>query len=262
MTLLDSKCITAVILTYNEENNISRVLDKLQWLERILVIDSFSTDDTKRILECYSNVTIRYRTFDSFAGQCNYALSLLKSEWVLSLDADYVLPEEFSNEVRAFVNKTDSDKVAYFSRFYFLVFGKRLRNDNTTPRAVLFRPTYCTYYDDGHAHRLKINGPTGHFIHRILHDDRKPLSRWFNSQSKYSIQETDKLIETPDADLNFISKIRKTKVLAPFFVFFYCLFVQGLVFNGWRGWHYTLQRTLVEILFALRLIEKTLEKEI
>lgn len=53
-----------------------------------------------------------------------------------------------------------------------------------------------------------------------------------------------------------VLRIRKTKVLAPFLVFFYCLFVNGALLDGWRGWHYTLQRTLVEILFALRLIEE------
>ncbi len=96
---------------------------------------------------------------------------------------------------------------------------------------------------------------------KILHDDRKPLSRWLNNQSKYSVQETEKLLASTSGELSFIAKIRKTKILAPFFVFFYCLFVQGLIFNGWRGWHYTLQRTIVEMLFALRLIENDNFKE-
>ena len=64
------------------------------------------------------------------------------------------------------------------------------------------------------------------------------------------------LAETPRQQLSFTSKLRKTKILAPVFVFFYCLFVKGLIFSGWRGWHYTLQRTLVEILLALRLTEQ------
>jgi hypothetical protein len=52
------------------------------------------------------------------------------------------------------------------------------------------------------------------------------------------------------------AKIRKTKILAPFVVFFYSLFIKGLIFNGWKGWHYTLQRTMVEIILTLRLIEE------
>lgn len=247
--------LTGLLLTYNEEENIQRVLDKLTWLEKIIIIDSYSTDRTADIINSYNNTEIHFRAFESFADQCNYGLLLINSEWVLSLDADYVLTDEFISETEAYVNEKKLNNIAYFCRFHFLVFGERLLNDNTTPRAVLFKPAYCTYFNDGHAHRLEFNGPTGNFTARLLHDDRKPLSRWLASQSNYSIQETDKLLSLPYQELNFISKIRKTKILAPFFVFFYCLFVQGLIFNGWRGWHYTLQRTMVEMLFALRLIE-------
>lgn len=252
---INSEKLTAIILTFNEESNIKRVLDKLLWIERIIVVDSFSTDHTIEILEGYPNVEIHYRKFDSFANQCNYALTLVNSEWVISLDADYVLPQEFTEEVQFFIDNNISNNVAYFCRFHFLVFGKQLLSDNTTPRAILFKPAYCIYYDDGHAHRLKINGATGHFKSRILHDDRKPLSRWVDSQSTYSLKETQKLTGTPNSELSYISKIRKTKILAPFLIFFYCLFVKGLIFNGWRGWYYTMQRTIVEMLFALQLIE-------
>lgn len=259
MNIVPQQILSALILTYNEEDNIKRVVDRLTWLETIIVVDSFSTDQTLSILSSYPNVTVFQRTFDSFAEQCNYGLTLIQSKWVLSLDADYVLSDEFSKEVLQLIEQNNY-RVAYFCRFHFLVFGERLSNDNTTPRAVLFKKQFCTYYNDGHAHRLQVNGETGNFQNRILHDDRKSLTRWLNSQSKYSIQETDKLLSTPIEGLSVISKIRKTKVLAPFFVFFYCLFVQGLIFNGWRGWHYTLQRTIVEMLFALRLIEKKWEK--
>ncbi len=140
----------------------------------------------------------------------------------------------------------------------FVCFGKPVGKNNTTPRPVLFRKSCCTYYDEGHTQRLKITGKTGSFKHKILHDDRKPLSRWLSNQAAYSIKEADMLCNTSNADLPFIFKLRKTKIFAPFLVFFYCLFAQGLIFKGWRGWHYTLQRTLVEMLIALRLTEKKL----
>lgn len=61
--------------------------------------------------------------------------------------------------------------------------------------------------------------------------------------------------ENPDSK-SIVMRIRKTKIFAPFFVFFYCLVINGAWLDGWRGWHYTIQRTLVELLFALRLIEE------
>lgn len=255
MESVKSNILQALILTKDEEPNIGRVLSRLEWLEKVVILDSFSTDKTIEIADSFLNVTIYSRTFDTHAAQWNYGLSLLDSKWILSLDADYILPDEFIAEVKEKLR--DDDKSAYLTNFKFLVFGEELIRDNTTPRPVLFKKSDCVYYDDGHTQRLRINGKTGFFNTPILHDDRKSLTRWLANQSSYSIKECDKLLNLDSSNSSFTSRIRKSKILAPFFVFFYCLFVQGLIFNGWRGWHYTLQRTLVEMLLALRLIEKT-----
>ncbi|MDT3404793.1 glycosyltransferase family 2 protein [Mucilaginibacter terrae] len=247
--------LQALILTKNEEPNIKRVLDKLTWIERVVVLDSGSTDATLNIIKAYPNVEVVYRAFDSFAQQCNYGLDLLTSEWVLSLDADYVLTDDFITETQQILS-SPGNNVGYFTRFEFLVFGRQLVSNNTTPRAVLFKLNAGSYFDDGHAHRLKIEGLTGNYKAKILHDDRKSLSRWLANQDGYSVKECDKLLHNNGEKLSFSAKIRRNKVIAPFFVFFYSLFVKGLIFNGWAGWHYTLQRTMVEILLAIRLIEE------
>ncbi|WCT13839.1 glycosyltransferase family 2 protein [Mucilaginibacter jinjuensis] len=255
METVKQQVLQALILTKNEEPNIKRVLDKLTWIDHILVIDSYSDDQTISILKSYPNVQIEYRKFDTFAQQCNFGLGLINSEWVLSLDADYVLTDEFIEETKQFV-ATDTNKVAYNTRFEFLIYGKKLLSNNTTPRPVLFKKQHGSYFDDGHAHRLEIQGEIGDYKGKILHDDRKSLSRWLSNQDGYSIRECDKLLNLDTNGGNsLINRFRRTKVLAPFFVFFYCLFVKGLIFNGWAGWYYTLQRTMVEMLFALRLME-------
>ncbi|MFM7368397.1 MAG: glycosyltransferase, partial [Sphaerospermopsis kisseleviana] len=66
--------ITPLILTYNEAPNIDRTLEKLTWAQTIIVIDSYSTDQTLEILSNYPQVTVVKRKFDSFASQCNYGL--------------------------------------------------------------------------------------------------------------------------------------------------------------------------------------------
>jgi glycosyltransferase involved in cell wall biosynthesis len=253
MEKVSAEILQAVILTKNEEPNIKRVLERLTWLERVILLDSFSSDRTIEIIASFPNVEIHYRDFDTHANQWNFGLSLAKSKWVLSLDADYVLTDEFIQETKA---KLFEDKAAFYTRFKFLVFGKQLISDNTTPRPVLFQKEFCTYYDDGHTQRLSIAGTTGIFKNTILHDDRKSLSRWLSNQDKYSIKECDKLLSTETKESpSMIARIRKTKIFAPVFVFFYCLFFKGLILNGWTGWYYTLQRTMVEMLFALRMIE-------
>ena len=250
--------LQALVITRDEEPNIRRTLDKLKWLEKVIVLDSHSSDSTIEILKSYPNVEVHFRSFDTFANQCNSGLSLLSSEWALSLDADFVLTDEFIKEAKKIVSVDDPKIAAYFSRFRFLVFGKELVHNNTTARAVLFRKDRCSYYDDGHAHRLKISGNAEYFKSYILHDDRKSLDTWLLNQDKYSIRECAKLLDTSSENSgSLVNKIRRTKILAPFIIFFYCLIVKRLVFCGWYGWHYTLQRTFVEMLFALRMIEET-----
>ena len=254
MEIFNSSALQALILTKNEEPNIERVLNKLTCFERVVILDSFSDDATLSIAEQFPNVEIFQRVFDTHANQWNYGLSLVESTWVLSLDADYVLTDEFIGETRHFIKLNDN--AAYFTKFKFLVFGRYLNGDNTMPRPVLFKIKDCIYYDDGHTQRLRINGKTGNYKSYILHDDRKSLSRWLKNQDGYAVKECDKLVHSDFADISFSSKIRKNKILSPFIVFFYCLFVKRLIFNGWAGWHYTLQRTMVEMLLALRLIEE------
>ncbi len=245
--------LTVLIITYNEEPNIKRVLEKLTWAPKVIILDSGSTDKTLEIVKEFSNTEIVYRKFDSFAEQCNHGLALITSVWTLSIDSDYVLTDELIEEIKSNIDKNLFD--AWNVTFRFCVYGYPLRSDNTTPRPILFRTKKGKYFNDGHAHRLHLDGNISDFKSKILHDDRKNLSRWFNNQDKYALQECLKLINKDKTELRSIDKIRKFKLVAPFMVFFYCLFVKGLIFNGWHGWHYTLQRTLVEIMFSLRLIE-------
>lgn len=253
--VVSREILQAIILTKDEAPNLARVLDRLAWIERIVIVDSFSTDETATIAKKHLNVDFRQRKFDSHARQWNFGLDLVDSEWVLTLDADYILADEFCEQVRQYIKR--NKLTAFNADFRFLVMGHELLNDNTTPRPVLFRPDRCRYFDDGHTQRLEIDGEIGSFSIPILHDDRKPLSRWITNQSGYSIKECRKLLDLPSENATMIEQIRRTKIFAPILVFFYCLFWQRLIFSGWHGWYYTLQRTIVEMLFALRLIEET-----
>ena len=107
--------ITTLILAYNEENNIHRTLEKLKWVDKIVVIDSYSTDKTLEILSFHPQVEVFQRKFDSFANQCNYGLAKITSEWVLSIDADYILTNDLIDEIKAL--SVDSDMDSYSVRF-------------------------------------------------------------------------------------------------------------------------------------------------
>src|SRR6476619_2943691 len=88
--------ITPLILTYNEAPNIGRTLEQLRWARDIVVVDSFSDDETLEIVSGFPQARVVQRKFDTFAAQCNFGLTEagIATEWVLSLDADYELTPE------------------------------------------------------------------------------------------------------------------------------------------------------------------------
>ncbi|MBI9038912.1 MAG: glycosyltransferase family 2 protein [Bacteroidales bacterium] len=92
--------ISVVIITLNEEKNISRCLDSVVDIaDEILVVDSFSYDKTEEICKEYA-VKFHQHKFESYIGQKNYALSLSKYFHVLSLDADEALSEELISSIK------------------------------------------------------------------------------------------------------------------------------------------------------------------
>ncbi len=251
--------ITPLILTYNEAPNIDRTLQQLTWANRIIVIDSYSTDETLEILERYPQVQVYQRQFDSFADQCNYGLEKISSQWVLSLDADYVLTDDLINQINAL--PADSDVDVYSARFKYCVFGKPLRGALLPPRQVIYKREKAIYKDDGHAHRVWVEGKSATLDGYIYHDDRKPLGRWLWAQDRYMVIEAKKLVETPLRELSWSDRLRRQKTIAPFIVLFYCLILKGGILDGWAGWYYALQRMLAETLLSIRLIEQEINKQ-
>jgi len=83
--------ISAVIITYNEERNIERCIDSLQGVaDEIIVVDSFSSDATQKIVET-KGATVISNAFAGHIEQKNWAISQAKFPHILSLDADEAL---------------------------------------------------------------------------------------------------------------------------------------------------------------------------
>jgi hypothetical protein len=107
----------------------------------------------------------------------------VKSPWVLALDADYVCPQELPKELRELAPRFD----AYQASFAYCINGRALRGTLYPPRAVLFRADQLRYRQDGHTQILDCQGPVGAIRGVILHDDRKPLTRWLENQAKNTL---------------------------------------------------------------------------
>lgn len=91
--------ISAVIITFNEEKNIARCIDSLQnVVDEIVVVDSFSTDNTEAICT-EKGVKFIKHPFEGHIEQKNYAITQAKYPHVLSLDADEALDEKLKKAI-------------------------------------------------------------------------------------------------------------------------------------------------------------------
>ena len=117
--------ITAIVTTFNEEHNIERCLKSLQWADEILIIDSFSTDNTTAICK-QMGATVLQRKYKYAADQKNWAIPQAKNSWIMLLDADEVASDDLQEEVKTLLQSTPKHTAYWIRRKnYFL--GERVR---------------------------------------------------------------------------------------------------------------------------------------
>ena len=248
--------LTAIVLTFNEAPNIARTLSKLSWLGDVVVVDSGSNDETVQIARTFPNVRVFERPFTTHADQWNFGLEQtgIKTEWVLALDADFVLTDDIIRELKTL--SPPPDIAGYRASFTYCIDGVPLRSAVYPPVTVLFRRSAGKYEQDGHTQRVSVRGSVADLAAKIQHDDRKPLSRWIASQIRYMKLEAEKLVTAAPSSLGTADRIRKLIVVAPPTMFLLCLFGRGGVLDGWPGLFYALQRTAAELILSLSLVER------
>lgn len=249
---------TPLILTFNEAPNLARTLERLSWATDIVVVDSGSTDATRRILADYPQVRVFDRPFATHAEQWNFGLEStgIATEWVLALDADFVLSEDLVAEIASL--EPGADTVGYQASFTYCVQGKPLRGAAYPPVVVLFRRAGARYTQDGHTQRVQVEGRVIPLRAPIAHDDRKPLAHWLAAQVRYMRLEAEKLGSASAVSLGWLDRLRRLIVIAPPAMFVYCYVVRGGLLDGWPGLFYALQRATAEAILSLYLVERML----
>jgi glycosyltransferase involved in cell wall biosynthesis len=92
--------VSVLIVAKNEEHNLAECLAAASWaFERVVVVDPLSRDRTLEIARLMAEV-VSVRSFDDFASQRNFALSLASGDWVLSVDADERVTPALAAEIR------------------------------------------------------------------------------------------------------------------------------------------------------------------
>lgn len=247
--------VDVLILTLNEATNIGRTLMPLREFRKVVVLDSGSTDETRQIARAFSNVEVHQRAFDTHASQWSYGLEEcgLGAEWVLALDADYVLTPALLDELRSL--EPAPGTAGYWASFRYCIEGRPLAGSLYPPVMILYRREVATYRQDGHAQRVVVSGPAMWLRGLVLHDDRKSFSTWLAAQDRYARLECEHLLSTPLSRLSWRDRLRRMMFVTPWLVPVYCLIVRGGLFDGKPGLAYAVQRGIAESILAVYLLQ-------
>lgn len=113
--------ISALVITLNEAKNLRDLIKNLEFADEIIIVDSYSTDETMTILREYSHVKVYQHVFTDFSSQRNIALQYASHDWILFVDADERISDALRDEILQTVQLPDTKAGYYFKRkFYFL----------------------------------------------------------------------------------------------------------------------------------------------
>ncbi|HXS35201.1 MAG TPA: glycosyltransferase family 2 protein [Flavipsychrobacter sp.] len=91
--------ISVVIITHNEEQNISNCIKSVENIaDEIIVVDSYSNDNTIQIAKNLGAKVILH-PFNGFGEQKCFAAKQATNDWILSLDADEVISPELEKSI-------------------------------------------------------------------------------------------------------------------------------------------------------------------
>lgn len=97
--------ISVVITTFNAGKTIKTCLDSVTWADEVIVLDSFSDDETLELIEQYPDVICRQQEFKGYSQQKQDVIDQANHDWVLLLDADECLTPKAIKRIQKWQTK-------------------------------------------------------------------------------------------------------------------------------------------------------------
>ncbi len=152
-----SSSLSVVIITLNEEERLPLTLRSLPSGVDLIVIDSGSTDQTVALAKEFG-ARVESRNFENYSSQKNFGLSLARSEWILSLDADEVLSPQLGQEIKNLVLRNPPEDAFYLQR-QLVFLGRVLRFGKTQDKVLrLFRAGKANFKGEIHEKLSLVDG--------------------------------------------------------------------------------------------------------
>lgn len=268
--------ITAIVLTYNEELHIERCIQNLRNIaRRIIIIDSYSTDNTTSVANKNGAEVILHKWPGNQAEQFNWALDNvpINSNWIIRLDADEYLTKELTEEIKHKLPKLDAN-IAGISLSRTILFMGRIKKHGVGSNVQivrLFRTGRARYEQRIMDEHLIIDGSIIKFNNKFVDDNLNGIDFFIIKHLNYASREAAMQLSakynltgnekpnTFDRQGTNVGQIRHQKTLynrIPLFLravlyFIYRYFVRmgfldglsGFLFDFFQGWWY---RNLVD----------------
>jgi len=179
--------LTVIVLTLNEDRNIAECLESIRWADRIIVVDSGSTDRTAEIAGRFTPdiITVSWR---GYGAARNAGLERSATDWILWLDADERVPPALAGEIRGIL-AADNAAVAGYQvarRAYFC--GKWIRHCGWYPSRVtrLFRRGKGRFSETNVHEQLVLDGAVRVLQNDLLHFTDPDLQHYFAKFNTYT----------------------------------------------------------------------------
>lgn len=221
--------VSGVIICRNEERNIEECIKSIQWCDEIIIIDSFSSDNTLGISKKYTG-SIYQNEWKGFADQRKFALTKVNFEWVFSIDADERCTEELKDEIKNLLAKENISEKGFDipRKSYFL--NKWIKHGGWYPnyQLRLFRKDSAEVSDRLVHESYIISGLKGKLKNNILHYTVTSITDYITKINSYS-------------DLSALEKVNRKKIgfidifLIPRIVFFQQYILKGNFLDGIPG---------------------------
>jgi len=225
--------VSAVIITYNESRNIRRTLSMLHWCDEIIIVDSYSTDDTLDICSEFG-CRIFFKTFEGYGAQKKFAVSRARNDWILCIDADEVLSEDLCREIQETMKKNPSC-TGYQFPMNLVFLGREFRYGKESQRYFLrlFNRQAGNYNQALVHEKLELTGRTGRLHKKMLHYSYANLRQW-NEKCEYY---------TSLSAREAVKKGKKKSIIAiltalPYYFFRYYVLERNFL-NGLEGFYWS-----------------------
>jgi glycosyltransferase involved in cell wall biosynthesis len=254
----------------NEEMNLPRCLDSLQWCGDVVVLDSFSSDGTEKIAK-ERGARFVQRQFDDYASQRNYGLNGIeyKHEWIFMVDADETVSKELADEIESLPD--DASVAMYRLRRKDFLMGKWIRRSSGYPtwfgrlmrkgKVRVERAINEEYHTDGGIAHLN-----NHFFHYPFN---KGFHDWFEKHNRYSTMEAQSLTNGEAAKLRLRDLFVRDPVLRrkaiknivyrlpgrPVLMFCALYFVRLGFLDGAAGLRFCILRSFYEYMISCKMKE-------